>query len=137
MKKYLPFENYICNQQINSSCTVSGNLQCNCGSYKFYILHNGKQTHGILFPYIIGRKLTVIAECSKCKNRIILCGNDTDTTKLAYFSNKNNIILMSLSFDINYFKEKMYKDGRFTTDYELICIRGESEKKKYEEIFVK
>ena len=49
MNDYLIFDKFISNLHINSSCAVSGQLECCCKNDKFYLLHNGKQTRGFFF----------------------------------------------------------------------------------------
>lgn len=137
MDDYLIFGSYIKSYHINSSFAVSGNIECSCKNDKFILLHDGKQTFGIFRPYICGNKMTLIAECTKCKNRIILYKKSNHLRKLKYFSNKKGIIELSISFGINYLENKMLKDGRFSSDYEYLIINGESSFKKYNAIIEK
>ena len=73
----------------HDNVAFEGDLVCECGNMYFEIYHTGKQTKGILAPYLI-RKDNQIAIIGKC----ICCGHETiiyDTSVDSKNKQKSNI----------------------------------------------
>lgn len=120
---------YLTNITERDGVTLSANLQCTCGETEFQFFHTGKQTKGILAPFIVRKEqqLVVKAVCPKCLNTIIVYdsakdGSDAKVTDYAnefvsFVSNK-----LPKQFPIvikyNYFPEKLKIGGIYSNQFE-------------------
>ncbi len=79
---------YLTNIAECDGVSLSAHLQCTCGGNKFQFLHTGKQTKGILAPFIIRKNhpLVLKAICPCCQNSIIVYDSAKDG---AHAQNKN------------------------------------------------
>ena len=119
---------YLDNIQENNGVAVSARLCCTCGNCSFAFSHTGKQTKGILAPYIIrkNKQLVLKANCSKCGNEIVVYNSQIDgsTPKIAEethefttFSTKN-LSEFEVVIKYNYFPEKLKEDGNYSNQFE-------------------
>lgn len=111
---------------------ISAKLRCTCGNCSFAFSHTGKQTKGILAPYIIkkNKQLALKAKCSKCGNEIVVYNSQIDGAKpkiveeireFTTFATQN-----SSEFEVmikyNYFPEKLKEDGNYSNQFENCFI---------------
>ena len=119
---------YLDNIQENNGVAISAKLHCTCGNCAFAFSHTGKQTKGILAPYIIrkNKQLVLKANCSKCGNEIVVYNSQIDgsTPKIAeethdftIFSTKN-LSEFEVVIKYNYFPEKLKEDGNYSNQFE-------------------
>ena len=61
---------YLDNIEEFNGVAISAKLRCTCGDCFFTFSHTGKQTRGILAPYIIrkNKQLILQAKCRSCNN---------------------------------------------------------------------
>ena len=61
---------------------ISGKLRCTCGNHQFEFFHTGRQTKGILAPYIIrkNKQLILRAKCVCCGEIIDVYNSMIDGT---------------------------------------------------------
>lgn len=111
------------NVTFDNGVAISGNLVCNCGCNKFIIYYTGKQTKGILAPYIIPIKdhVYIKAECTFCKKEIVLV-NNTDNLQEVKTLELKGIKEFDIICKLNYSPEKLKKDGLYTNDYEELFV---------------
>lgn len=71
---------YLTHVQERNGAALSGKLECVCGGRYFEIYHTGKQTHGVLTPYLVrkNRQLAVRAVCAACGFAISLYDSNCD-----------------------------------------------------------
>lgn len=62
---------------------LAGKLVCDCECEHFYIYHSGKQTKGILIPYLIkkNKQIAIKAVCERCGKEIIIYDSKIDGIK--------------------------------------------------------
>ena len=111
-----------------------GSLICDCKNEFFYISHTGKQTRGILAPFLVKKKrqLSIVCSCCRCGKEINLYDSTVDglkpfdTPKLEYqdFS-QNSTRAFKVVMSYNYF-EKDYLTNRFAEC--IITLLDENEK---------
>ena len=125
MKKKLNQCNVIENLKVtfDNGSGISGNVVCRCGCNKFNIYHTGKQTRGILAPYIVSNKhqLSIKAVCTQCKKKIVLVNND-DAREYELLELKD-IKDFDIVCKLNYWPENIRKkDGTYTNNYEDLML---------------
>ena len=124
---------YLSNIIESDGVTLSANLQCTCGATEFQFYHTGKQTKGILAPFIVGKQgqLVLKAECPHCLNSIIVYDSSKDSSNpkakdsatefIPFNSNK-----VSKQFPIvikyNYFPEKLKIEESYSNYFENCFI---------------
>ena len=102
---------------------LSAKFQCTCGSNKFEFSHTGKQTKGILSPFIIKKKgqLVLKATCPNCRSSFIVYDSTKDGANISDksssyefmpFTSKSLPNNLSVVIKYNYFPEK-FKTGEF------------------------
>ena len=112
---------------------LSAKLQCTCGCTNFYFSHTGKQTKGILAPYIVKKKgqLILKALCHSCGNSIIVYDSEKDgthtfgnrlTTEFVSFVSKSLPNDLSVVIKYNYFPEKFKENGEYSNSFENCFI---------------
>ena len=84
----LSFKDFFVIEEEHDKVAVSGNLKCSCGMDKFLVYHTGKQTKGILSPYIkkMDKQILIEAKCPKCGRTIQIYDNTIDGEKPAMAS---------------------------------------------------
>jgi len=67
----------------HNNAALEGDLVCECGSHYFEIYHSGKQTKGILAPYLVKNtpRIVIEAKCTCCEHSIIIFDNSIDGVK--------------------------------------------------------
>ena len=119
-------------QEVNG-VALSAKLQCTCGCTNFYFSHTGKQTKGILAPYIVKKKgqLILKALCHSCGNSIIVYDSEKDgtrtsdnrlTTEFVSFVPKSLPNNLSVVIKYNYFPEKFKENGEYSNSFENCLI---------------
>ena len=75
--------NYLDNIEEFNGVAISSKLRCSCGNCSFAFYHTGKQTRGILAPYIIrkNKQLILQAKCQKCGNIIEVFNSALDGSR--------------------------------------------------------
>lgn len=115
---------------------LSGKLVCECGCEHFYIYHSGKQTKGILTPYLIrkDKQIVIKAVCERCGKEIIIYDSKIDGIKplmnkgylVEKFTLKNIKDSYEITLKYNYYKND-YKTNKFVECF--IEIKNEDMKK--------
>ena len=120
---------------------LSARLQCTCGCSDFRFLHTGKQTKGILAPFIVKKKgqLVLKAFCHCCGNSIIVYDSRKDgtrargncvTSEFVPFVSKSLPNNLSVVIKYNYFPEKFKNGEVYSNQFEdcFIYIVDDNEK---------
>lgn len=73
---------YLTKIQDRDGVSLEAQLKCTCGNMEFEVFHTGKQTKGILAPFLVRKKkqLVVKAVCPCCQNTIIVYDSTVDGT---------------------------------------------------------
>lgn len=140
---------YLANVEEFNGVSISANLQCTCGATEFQFSHTGKQTKGILAPFIIRKKkqLVLKAVCSRCQNSIIVYDSTKDGEKVrtadsdyafAPFSTKEISRPFPVVIKYNYWPEKMKTGEWYSNEFQNCFIyiadkNGKAEKALIEE----
>ena len=123
---------YIKDVKEHNGVSLSAKLQCTCGCSNFEFSHTGKQTRGILAPFIIKKKgqLILKAVCP-CGNSIIVYDSTQDGTHahnntdspydFAPLTVKSLPNQLSVVIKYNYFPEKL-KTGEFYSNQFENCF---------------
>ena len=127
-------------QEVNG-VALSAKLQCTCGCSDFEFLHTGKQTTGILAPFIVKQKgqLVLKAFCHCCGNSIIVYDSRKDgtrargncvTSEFVPFVSKSLPNNLSVVIKYNYFPEKFKNGEVYSNQFEncFIYIVDDNEK---------
>ena len=127
---------YLENVQEFNGVAIYAKLRCSCGNYSFTFSHTGKQTKGILAPYIIrkNKQLILQANCRSCGKTIEIFNSALDGTRakpqaetyeFATFTlPKSNIAEFEVDVKYNYFPDKIKENGEYSNNFEncLVCI---------------
>ena len=125
---------YLENIQELNGVAISAKLRCTCGDCFFTFSHTGKQTKGILAPYIIRRnkQLVLQAKCRNCGKTIEVFNTALDGTRakpqvetyeFATFTlPKLNIAEFEVVVKYNYFPEKIKENGEYSNSFENCFI---------------
>ena len=119
--------------QEETGVTLSAKLQCTCGCSSFKFSHTGKQTRGILAPFIVKRKgqLVLKASCHFCGNSIIVYDSEKDgthargnslTSEFVPFVSKSLPNNLSVVIRYNYFPEKLKIEKSYSNQFENCFI---------------
>ncbi len=67
----------------HNDVSFKAKLVCNCECEKFKLFHTGKQTKGLLFPYLIkkNKQIEIVAQCQCCGNKISILDTTIDGEK--------------------------------------------------------
>ena len=113
---------------------VEASLVCDCGNEYFHVLHTGKQTKGILAPYIIrqNKQLVLQAKCRNCGKTIEVFNSKLDGTRAkpqtgtyeltTFVLPKSNIAEFEVVVKYNYFPEKIKGNGLYSNNFENCFI---------------
>lgn len=129
--RILDYLTNICEQDGAALCA---DLCCACGGRAFEIYHSGKQTKGILSPYIVRKKnrLAVKAVCTKCGCSIVLFDSGTDGARAVPATDQaafipfllpkfaNNQFPVRIKY--NYLPENFKAGGDYTNRFENCFI---------------
>ena len=130
----LSFKDFFVIEEEHDKVAVSGNLKCSCGMDKFLVYHTGKQTRGILSPYIkkMDKQILIEAKCPKCGRTIQIYDNTIDGEKPAMASvlERKQFLYKDMSefkikIILNYYEEN-YMTNKFVTIY--VYLFGDNEK---------
>ena len=119
-------------QEVNG-VALSAKLQCTCGCSDFNFLHTGKQTRGILAPFIVKKKgqLVLKAFCHCCGNSIIVYDSQKDgayahgdcsINEFAPFASKSLPDNLSVLIKYNYCPEKLKDREVYSNQFENCFI---------------
>ena len=112
---------------------LSAKLQCTCGCSNFKFSHTGKQTRGILAPFIVKRKgqLVLKALCHCCGNSVIVYDSEKDGTRargnclnseFVPFVSKSLPNNLSVVIKYNYLPEKLKIEESYSNQFEECFI---------------
>ena len=106
----------------HNKVALEGDFVCECGNQYFRIYHSGKQTRGILAPYLVKKNHQIVIEtkCTCCENSIVIFDSGTDGTSRSAPSNtprnllniSNDADAYKIHFICNYF-EANFKTNLF------------------------
>ena len=125
---------YLENVQEFNGVAIYAKLRCSCGNYSFTFSHTGKQTKGILAPYIIRRnkQLVLQAKCRSCGKTIEIFNSALDGTRakaqaetyeFATFTlPKSNVAEFEVVVKYNYFPEKIKENGEYSNNFENCLV---------------
>ena len=124
---------YLANIQEFNGVSLAAKLQCSCGATAFRFFHTGKQTKGILAPFIIGKKgqLIIKAVCPDCQNSIIVYDSSKDGAhaqdmcsvyEFVPFESKKVSKQFSVAIKYNYFPEKLKTRETYSNQFENCFI---------------
>ena len=121
---------YLDNVTEFNGVAISAKLRCSCGNYSFAFSHTGKQTKGILAPYIVSKKRQLIlqAKCQNCGKTIEVFNSTLDGTRAksqvetCEFATlvlpKSRETKLEVILKYNYFPEKMKENGEYSNNFE-------------------
>ena len=109
---------------------VSAKLTCDCGNRFFKFYHTGRQTRGILAPYIVkkNRQLRLQAKCTCCERVIEVYNSSIDGSKAKACEQSNEFEPFIIpkrskdSFEVvvkyNYLPKNLKKNGEYSNLFE-------------------
>jgi len=136
---------YLQNIKEYNGVAIEGNLYCSCSCVTFQIYHTGKQTKGMLSPFLVkkNKQLSIKAECSNCGNSIIIYDSKIDGLNHRMINQgfadysifdipKYEKDKYKITVKYNYLPEKLKVDDSYSNDFEecFIDITNNGEKPK-------
>lgn len=121
---------YLTNIQEYDGVAISADLQCSCGCNSFSFQYKGKQTKGILAPYIIksNKQLAIKATCEHCQNSFVLYDSSKDgstpkacadeTNFVPFVLPKSNEKFYKAIIKYNYRPEKIKCENQYSNQFE-------------------
>lgn len=121
---------YLDNIEEFNGVAISSKLRCSCGNCSFTFSHTGKQTRGILAPYIIrkNKQLILQAKCQKCGNIIEVFNSALDGSRAkaqvgtyeftAFALPKSVVAEFEVVVKYNYFPDKLKENGEYSNNFE-------------------
>ena len=121
---------FLNNVQEYNGVSISANLCCTCGNNKFVFSHTGKQTKGILAPYIIkkNKQLILQAKCTCCEKNIEVYNSTIDGSKpktieqsidfLPFIIPKTSADKFEVIIKYNYWPENLKSNGLYSNYFE-------------------
>jgi hypothetical protein len=125
---------FLNNIQEYNGVSISANLRCTCGNNKFVFSHTGKQTKGILAPYITkkNKQLILQAKCTCCGKNIEVYNSTIDGSKpqiteqltafMPFVIPKTSADKFEVLIKYNYWPEKLKVNGRYSNEFENCFI---------------
>ena len=124
---------YLTNIKEHNGVSLEANLQCSCGATEFRFLHTGKQTKGVLVPFITRKEhqLVLKAVCPCCQNSIIVYNSVEDgdhahatSSAFAFIPFTSNKVSKQFPVVIkyNYLPEKMRIGEQYSNQFESCFI---------------
>ena len=113
---------------------ISSKLRCTCGNSTFEFFHTGKQTKGVLAPYIIRRNKQLIlhAKCRNCGKTIEIFNSTLDGSRAkaqvgtyeftAFALPKSKGTEFEVVVKYNYFPEKVKENDEYSNSFENCFI---------------
>ena len=117
-------------KEFTNEVAISGNLCCTCGNHRFVFFHTGKQTKGILAPYIVRRnkQLTLRAKCVCCGNFIDVYNSALDGTNAKAQGESSDFLPFVIpktekdEFEVvikyNYWVKQFKENGEYSNQFE-------------------
>ena len=110
----------------HNNVALEADLVCECGNAFFKIYHSGKQTKGILAPYLLkmNNQIIIEAKCTCCGNSIVIYDSEIDGTKRC-LSNKDDKKLFNILNDAYVYKVHLmynYLEKNFKTNLFEDCF---------------
>lgn len=114
--------------------SLSAKLRCTCGNSTFEFFHTGKQTKGVLAPYIIRRNKQLIlhAKCRNCGKTIEAFNSTLDGSRAkeqagtyeftAFALPKSKASIFEVVIKYNYFPDKIKENGEYSNSFENCLI---------------
>ena len=121
---------YLDNIEEFNGVAISAKLCCSCGNYSFEFSHTGKQTKGILAPYIIrkNKQLILQAKCPKCGKTIEVFNSTLDGTcaksqietyEFTTFTlSESKVAEFEVVVKYNYFPDKLKENDEYSNNFE-------------------
>ena len=118
----------------HNGVAISSKLRCACGNSTFEFFHTGKQTKGILAPYIIrkNKQLILQAKCKNCGKTIELFNSALDDSRAkeqagtykftAFALPKSKASEFEVVVKYNYFPDKFKENGEYSNSFENCFI---------------
>ncbi len=124
---------YLKDVKEHNDVSLSTKLQCTCGCSNFEFSHTGKQTRGILAPFIVKKNGQLILKtvCSCCSNSIIVYDSTQDGTharninlpfEFVPLTVKSLPNQLSVVIKYNYFPEKFKIGESYSNQFENCFI---------------
>ena len=122
------------NIQEHNGVAISADLKCPCGCDTFSFQYKGKQTKGILAPYIVKRnnQLVLKAICKHCENSFVLYDSSKDGSSPKTCIDETNFVPLVLPksgqdfykviVKYNYLLEKMKFENQYSNRFENCFI---------------
>ena len=123
---------YLDDIQEFNGVAISSRLRCKCGNRSFVFSHTGKQTKGILAPFIIQRnkQLAIKAKCKKCNHEIIVFDSQIDGSKpkkrmqvcefTTFATPKYSEFEVAIKY--NYWPKNLRENGNYSNQFENCFI---------------
>ena len=118
----------------HNGVAISSKLRCTCGKSSFEFFHTGKQTKGVLAPYIIrkNKQLILQAKCRSCGKTIEVFNSSLDGSRAteqagtyeftAFALPKSNRSDFEVVIKYNYFPDKIKENGEYSNSFENCLI---------------
>ena len=125
---------YLDNIEEFNGVAISAKLRCTCGDCFFAFSHTGKQTKGILAPYIIrkNKQLILQAKCRSCGKTIEVFNSALDGSRAkeqagtyeftAFALPKSKASEFEVVVKYNYFPDKFKENGEYSNSFENCLI---------------
>ena len=122
--------NYLDNIKEYDGVAISGNLRCSCGNRQFKFFHTGRQTKGILSPYIIrkNKQLILHAKCVCCGEIIDVYNSMIDGIDAKIQGELNDFLPFVIpktkqdEFEVvvkyNYWVKQFKENGEYSNNFE-------------------
>ena len=116
------------NKVEHDNVAFEGDLVCDCGNMYFEIYHTGKQTKGVLAPFLIRKdnQICIVVKCICCGNEITIYDSGINRGNKKQFTIKNSLNSYKVHMMYNYLEEN-FKSNSFEECY--IGISNDSLKK--------
>ena len=130
----LRLSDYLDDISEHNGVAISSKLRCTCGNSLFEFFHTGKQTKGILAPYIIrkNKQLILQAKCRSCGKTIEVFNSSLDGSRTkaqvgtyeftAFALPKSNSSEFEVVIKHNYFPEKFKENGEYSNSFENCLV---------------
>lgn len=114
----------------NDGVAISAILSCECGHRRFRFFHTGKQTKGVLAPYIIKKngQLRLVAQCACCGKNIEVYNSSVDgsslkndrqvTEFLPFITPKTAEDKFEIAIKYNYLVKQFKENGEYSNQFE-------------------
>lgn len=133
----LRIADYLADVQEFDGVALSAKFRCPCGSEKFYFSYAGKQTKGILSPWLVKKdgRLILKARCANCQQSTVVYNSTEDgshpkksksSEELHAFESfvhpKTGKKELSVVVKYNYYAEKFKYENQYSSEFENCFI---------------